>query len=518
MTDTNTGTVSANPRRAAKAGGQLAPWGAVERMVINMEVWFVPSNLTPGASVCTLEIFCEEKPTSVSWCRAEDYPEKLSPVDVGSKLRVRKNGTYSVELTSPHGKQCVEFTICHLKDDAASPLKGHGTREDPFLIENSVQLNAVRAGLSSHYRLVADIHLELEMKNVSWLPIGHVRIKEPTIRSDIPIEEQDLGYIISGGFTGELDGNGHTIFGLTCVKAYKGEGGLFGGSDEGAYIHDVSLRGCRLNCRPHGLVATIVADARKTRIERCAVDNTTVYTDVIGGGLVGMAREGTKISCCQFEGELSGEPIYCQLGGILGCATLEEEKKVCVEDCCVKATIKDCTQAAGIANGFLRISRCFFSGCVSAKEFCAGIVTRGSICAVKNCVCGPVTIHYWGEEPISCRRPTNVTMCDSEGNQTDSLYLENARVDRVGRIMCDHFFDLPDTENQNYASEGGRIISHSDELLPESGSCFDGKTVDVSLIGSASFLSSLGWDLASTWDIGADALPRLRLGRERGGV
>src|SRR5690606_15965479 len=56
----------------------------------------------------------------------------------------------------------------------AAFANGDGTEGHPYLIETAVQLNDVRDGLDKHYKLNADIDLDVAPYNEveGWLPIG----------------------------------------------------------------------------------------------------------------------------------------------------------------------------------------------------------------------------------------------------------------------------------------------------------------------------------------------------------
>ncbi|MBR5249432.1 MAG: hypothetical protein IKV28_02440, partial [Bacteroidales bacterium] len=84
---------------------------------------------------------------------------------------------------------------------------GSGTLEDPYLIQTAQQLNAIRKGPNSHYKLIADIDLS---KWGNWVPIGASEAYGFMGTWD-KAEEGNFA------FGGSLDGNGHVISGMQIV-------------------------------------------------------------------------------------------------------------------------------------------------------------------------------------------------------------------------------------------------------------------------------------------------------------
>lgn len=106
-----------------------------------------------------------------------------------------------------------------------SPFKfagGDGSLENPYLIENAEQLNAMRKAPSKHYKLIADIDLS---NWGNWVPIGGTPAYG-VLGGDI--NEAHYG---GSAFTGSLDGNGHVISGMTIKinseELYMAETGNF---------------------------------------------------------------------------------------------------------------------------------------------------------------------------------------------------------------------------------------------------------------------------------------------------
>lgn len=84
---------------------------------------------------------------------------------------------------------------------------GDGSKENPFLIEDAEDLDAMRHNLNSQFKLVSDINLGAPPfhEGEGWNPIDN--------------------------FTGMLDGNWHTVYNLYINRPLRDNVGLFGYSD-----------------------------------------------------------------------------------------------------------------------------------------------------------------------------------------------------------------------------------------------------------------------------------------------
>ncbi len=159
------------------------------------------------------------------------------------------------------------------KEDPWSHIydQGSGTPEDPWLISNVVQFDNIRNILNGNFRLVADIDLHRHTADTGWMPIGN----------------------IEAGFTGILDGNGHSITGI--VKS-----GIFGFTADGSVIKNLFLESVNIT---EGFkyfyqhtTGTLV-DLNEGEILNCSVTGiVTGVRNVSFGGLVGINR-GNIIDC-----------------------------------------------------------------------------------------------------------------------------------------------------------------------------------------------------------------------------
>jgi hypothetical protein len=190
-------------------------------------------------------------------------------------------------------------TACE-KEDPSKFDRGSGTLEDPWLISNARQFNNIRNDLKGSYRLVADIDMKSLTTGSGWEPVGN----------------------IEAGFSGTLDGNGHSIRGI--VKS-----GIFRHTAEGSLIKDLVLEFVNITDFPDvPLVSGTLAEYNRGEIINCSVTGIVKgVPDVSFGGLVGL-NQG-NITDCHVDMDIS------ECGGIGGIAYSNEGK---ITDCSAAGT------------------------------------------------------------------------------------------------------------------------------------------------------------------------------------
>ena len=102
----------------------------------------------------------------------------------------------------------VNGTPGHHVDPIYSFAGGSGTKEDPYLIATAEQLNAIRLNyaIGTYYKLIADIDLS---NWGNWVPIGGNRAYGGWPSNN------GYAHYNSFCFAGVVDGNGHTVSGMT---------------------------------------------------------------------------------------------------------------------------------------------------------------------------------------------------------------------------------------------------------------------------------------------------------------
>ena len=144
---------------------------------------------------------------------------------------------------------------------------GTGTPEDPYQIATAEQLDAIRNNLGASYVLVNDIDLS---NYENWVPIGDSS---------------------SSGFTGTLDGNGHSIQNMTITSSGL-DYSAFIGSALNATVKNLSLTNVDIEVSDTHCVAGIIGSAvDNCIIESCSVSGnirvTTARVELLIGGIVG---------------------------------------------------------------------------------------------------------------------------------------------------------------------------------------------------------------------------------------
>ena len=127
-------------------------------------------------------------------------------------------------------------------------MAGLGTKDNPYIITNSSQLYQIRNDLDAYYELGNDIDLTKDTQEGGKLSFASTTCP------------QGFGWEAINGFSGSLDGKGHTIKGLyqnnyiTCnegnTKEWTNNGnGLFGSAYGNVTIKNLVLEDFDVNCQ-----------------------------------------------------------------------------------------------------------------------------------------------------------------------------------------------------------------------------------------------------------------------------
>lgn len=327
---------------------------------------------------------------------------------------------------------------------AAEFAGGDGSAEAPYQIATGAQLAYLRMRVNSYtdyegkYFVLAR---DLNMNNVPWIPIGEW--KKP--------------------FKGSIDGQGYSISNLTVSDAstYPARElglGLFG-VYEGEYIQNLNLHAVTILSEQDKIYngktvskycGALVGDiGAMTRIENCHVQDVTIRSSGIKGGLVGrqargydsyprtegryiscsaqnviitqlknddIARSGGLVGCvaasitgdsylfesCRAEGsitvEKSDDDTYACVGGLFG--SIDNGWYISEEDYRERADflLREChaavsIQADGLANtggliadgSMLSLENCHAAGDVAGGRAAGGLVGNGSRLLLTGC-------------------------------------------------------------------------------------------------------------------------------------
>lgn len=222
---------------------------------------------------------------------------------------------------------------------------GTGTMTNPYRIEDSWDLDAVRNNLSAHYVLVADIDLSTHISNGGWIPIGSYKWID--------------GKWYNEPFTGSLDGN-YFDPNLPEPVQYK--------------ISNLTIID---STRPAGLIGHI-ANPSTDRIRNLILTNIDIIA-LKGGGLAHSAESPTSFLNCRVQGKLEFKMTesFSSCGGVVGEITTGVY---------LKNVSFDGDLSAEISNNFLNIG-----GLVGSN---GGQIDN---CSVKGVVRAKPSLSYYGE-------------------------------------------------------------------------------------------------------------------------
>lgn len=149
-------------------------------------------------------------------------------------------------------------------------MRGTGTQQDPFLIDNLTDLNNVRNNLSAYYKVAAHIDATATQ---TW--------------------NNGAGFDPIDDFAGYFDGDFKNISGL-YINRETDSNGLFGNIAEGATITKVVLSNVNITGANH-TGALVGYDVVNSTITKCCASGTVVGNGVNTGGLIGAAKDGTVV-------------------------------------------------------------------------------------------------------------------------------------------------------------------------------------------------------------------------------
>lgn len=278
---------------------------------------------------------------------------------------------------------------------AEDTLKGSGTADDPYLIEDAEDLAKVTG--SGHYALANDIDL-----------------------TDTKYAGKSITPALSDAFSGTFDGNGHTISGLCINTKSKNGVGLFG-TVNGASIQNLKVEGSVTGTNS-GFVGGIVGKVQNcATIKNCSFTGTVANTktsgsNVAAGGIVGRVNTIASGKSLSIEGCANHAAVSAPYaGGILGYATA---KAITIKSCYNDASVTGSTEAGGI---FARITasasveNCYNSGTVGNKTY--GGIAGFSGATIRDC--------YWTQPEAGKSGGNGVLNEDKNYGKVDFISAED---------------------------------------------------------------------------------------------
>ncbi|REK75587.1 cadherin-like beta sandwich domain-containing protein [Paenibacillus paeoniae] len=235
---------------------------------------------------------------------------------------------------------------------------GDGSEETPYLIADEEQFNRVRDDPWDHYKLIADIDLSAYRASDGgrgWAPIA--------------------------AFYGMLDGDGHTITGLSIQRDDTENVGLFG-TIYSAKIANLNILQANVEGASRtGIVVGTAANA--------VLDNVYVSGSVTGEGHVGgLVGELQTTSARQVGSSAHVHASSNNIGGLFGYVILMgQEINGCYAEGDVESTGDSVGGLVGMMSGGV-IKQCYATGNVSGSASVGGLIGWGA-----SSYTPPATIH-----------------------------------------------------------------------------------------------------------------------------
>src|SRR5574344_214495 len=200
-----------------------------------------------------------------------------------------------------------------LRTSGGVTITGEGTSTSPYHIFTAGQLrrasermnSGTSSYLSARYILESDIDLN------PGIPIAQDgKCTDSSGAAASPCEWTAVG-TMSARFTGEFDGNGHTVRGVYIDKPGSDYQGLFGFIGSGGEIKDLTVKESFI--RGDSQVGGVCGQNVGT-IANCTGSGTVTSTGNVAGGVCGYNNSGT-ITNCTGSGSVSGSSL---VGGVCG--------------------------------------------------------------------------------------------------------------------------------------------------------------------------------------------------------
>lgn len=367
-----------------------------------------------------------------------------------------------------------------------SKLAGKGTEENPYVITNRAELEAINQELDAHYVLANDIDLE----NVEWESIGSMQCP----------------------FTGTLDGAGFTISNLKITAETSTNVGLFGVTNN-AVIKDLNIVGVSI------------------------IGETNV------GTIVGLMQGGNKqlINCHVSKGEVTGGTFVGGLIGITDTTSAIATTYIvkCSSDVKVTATVKYAGSIAGGLKGSMTgsfatgevmgesyigglvgyyyggtMSECYFTGKVSGKDYVGGLIGLSEAGLTLN-VCyatGMIKGNNYVGGLVGCVKGAKITNCYAltviEGTSWVGGLVGSA-TGSTTITTCYFGGNITATSNLGGLSGVPANITVKNSYFVESNNVISGGKTVAQMRQIATYA---GWDFTAVWNITEDqTYPYLRV-------
>jgi|GEM_PF-2750753 len=237
---------------------------------------------------------------------------------------------------------------------------GDGTLENPYLIEDAFDLDAIRNDLNAHYKLIRNINL------------------------DIPPFNEGKGWEPINDFSGTLDGNMYYIYKLYINGTSANNIGLFGSMINGAIVQNLKIKNAYIE-NTYNRMGILVGDINKSSCKNISVSGT-LHGAATVGGIAGYGRNSNILNCYSDITILLSEG---SAGGILAIA--QNETKVVIRNCISSGQIVGGKMVGGIVGNLSgshsshTIDNCYSMVDVNGKGGLIGCEHSFKPSKVRNC-------------------------------------------------------------------------------------------------------------------------------------
>lgn len=376
---------------------------------------------------------------------------------------------------------------------------GSGTQEDPYQIYTANDLQNING--HSWYKLMNDI----DLNGVKWQPIGR-----------------------NGATMANLDGGGFTIKNLNVKDSASDFCGLFSTLQD-ATITNLTLEGCsvdggsktailagdmtsctisnvtiiKANVKGDANVGTLAGNAYYCTLQNVQVLESTIGGSSLVGGIIGTA-DRLDITLSSFNGDVTGSG---NVGGI--CATANSVTKI--SRSCTSGTVTGTdtdTKAAGIvAESRARISDCFTTANISAPGYVGGIVGL-NYASVSNCYAsGTLSSETLAAGIVAYNDGASATLKNSAA--ASEKISVSSQSGNAMRVLGGFRNGAPEPVTAENLALEKMIVSINGVAQEVYDDPMNGTATSGDKLRQSATYKTLGWDFATTWQIGETEMPQL---------
>ena len=376
---------------------------------------------------------------------------------------------------------------------------GSGTQEDPYQIYTANDLQNING--HSWYKLMNDI----DLNGVKWQPIGR-----------------------NGATMANLDGGGFTIKNLNVKDSASDFCGLFSTLQD-ATITNLTLEGCtvdggsktavlagdmtsctisnvtiiKANVKGDANVGALAGNAYYCTLQNVQVLESTIGGSSLVGGIVGTA-DRLDITLSSFNGDVTGSG---NVGGI--CAKANSATKI--SRSCTSGTVTGTgtdTKAAGIvAESRARISDCFTTANISAPGYVGGIVGL-NYASVSNCYAsGTLSSETLAAGIVAYNDGASATLKNSAA--ASEKISVSSQSGNAMRVLGGFRNGAPEPVTAENLALEKMIVSINGVAQEVYDDPMNGTATSGDKLRQSATYKTLGWDFATTWQIGETEMPQL---------